>query len=1574
MGKKKVTLSVDTKIYTDFQKYCEENAIMLSKKIEIIMKKILEGKKGFLIFLFSFLFFYMINPVLAVQIHFEGFEGGSLSGWTLSNNNGINWVASTTNPYSGSYHAQTNQPGTTEPAAVMEKIFSTSSYQNITLRYYRRLIGLDSVDWFSAEWYDGLTWHELERINSANDGNYVLKEFNLSVDARNNSNFKIKFECTAGAVTEFCRVDDIEILGNTIDNIPPSINIIYPLNQSYNINVSRINYTISETGGNCWYSNSSGQWNSSLVSAGTNFTDVITKEGSNIFTIYCNDSAGNENSTSVTFFKDTIYPELSNYNENPINSSNYSLGRVYYFNTTIIEGYLGTVGIEFNGINYTGNYITNNSNIFIFNITGLSAGTYSYYWWVNDSSGNFNKSSVRYYAINKATPVLTFLANGGTNNLSLNYPLQVNISASATAGILGLDKEGINYLSYNNVNISLGYGSYIFRANITGNQNYSDVPYSYYNVTINKNSGNCQVLFNVTSPKTYPYKFKVYSNCNSQFTLYRDGTIISNNSEQGLAAGSYNFTIQRIDSQNYSNISEEQDFTINRATSVITLLLNGVNNNLSIVYLNNINASASTNGGSVNLYRGGVLVNSENSQNIVLGAGYYQYKANSTGNQNYSDSNNVILYANVIRKNPNSSMSISITPSQSVSYGTQTSSSSSESNSGDSDLVYKFYRDGSPIAEPNTETLNAGTYIYVFNTSGGENYSAGSVIKTLIVNKLNNPVSLLLNSLGNNISLVYGNTINASFSSSSGVIGLYRDNVDVSSENNQNRILGAGYYEYLVNSTGNINYLPNSTGKRLYANITKADSLVYLYINNSRNNFTINQGEAILINATRAIGQGNINAYNNNNLIYQGSSPYTNLTTFVNPGFYNLTAIYLSTDNYTSSYETYFLEVIDNIGPNIIISHPEIKTYGFNTSIPLNFSVYDSSSVSSCWYSIDYESNISLPNCENSSFNISDGNYILTLYSNDSLGNIASSSVDFSVSTTLAVALNKPENNKWLNRNNIEFNYTVNTALQVYSCSLFGDFNGNFMFNKTNSSPINSSEGINKFQLNLSDGSYIWNVECNAGLYTKFAFTNYTINIDTQNPSVEISLSNNSIFYRNYSISINYSVNEPNLNSCKYSLNNGINNYSVGCINGINNLDFGYKNGSYNITIYANDSSGNIGSYIIFNVSIYHDSIKPNISLTEPAGTKNSKTGIPILFSVSDNVDSNEELLCYYNVSYSATGGIVSGLERIEIFNCTSTSFNVASDSDYSLVLSVRDKSYNLAISNINFSVSSSGVINPPNPSPGGGGGGGSISKPSIKKNETLEKLDVSRLGVIVAKAGDKKTLSVSAKNTGKTFLNNCKLKISGELESMVYNKQIGGISPGENKNFIFDLNIPEGIDAKDYTSVLSIECDELSSSQDIKLVIPTGIETIRIIEIIQKDEILVINYLYNSSGNLGNEANIELWMINPDNQEVFRFNDKFFIEQEEIIERGVEVFISKDNIGIHTLYAALANDMNNPEKQTVVLGKSSTTGFTIFDEPGNKFAVYIVFVLIVFAGVGFIFFGWKRKPKGIEEKTDITR
>ncbi|MEA2037313.1 MAG: hypothetical protein U9O94_07415 [Nanoarchaeota archaeon] len=41
--KKKVTLSIEAEVYDRYRQHCEDNAIMLSKKIELFMKKELES-------------------------------------------------------------------------------------------------------------------------------------------------------------------------------------------------------------------------------------------------------------------------------------------------------------------------------------------------------------------------------------------------------------------------------------------------------------------------------------------------------------------------------------------------------------------------------------------------------------------------------------------------------------------------------------------------------------------------------------------------------------------------------------------------------------------------------------------------------------------------------------------------------------------------------------------------------------------------------------------------------------------------------------------------------------------------------------------------------------------------------------------------------------------------------------------------------------------------------------------------------------------------------------------------------------------------------------------------------------------------------------------------------------------------------------------------------------------------------------------------------------------------------------------------------------------------------------------
>lgn len=90
-----------------------------------------------------------------------------------------------------------------------------------------------------------------------------------------------------------------------IDTTPPSLSITYPANTTYTTNVTELKYTASDTNLQaCWYSLNSGQTNTSIT-CGTNATGLSSSEGSNTWKVWANDSYGNKNLSSVTFYKNT---------------------------------------------------------------------------------------------------------------------------------------------------------------------------------------------------------------------------------------------------------------------------------------------------------------------------------------------------------------------------------------------------------------------------------------------------------------------------------------------------------------------------------------------------------------------------------------------------------------------------------------------------------------------------------------------------------------------------------------------------------------------------------------------------------------------------------------------------------------------------------------------------------------------------------------------------------------------------------------------------------------------------------------------------------------------------------------------------------------------------------------------------------------------------------------------------------------------------------------------------------------------------------------------------------------------
>ena len=278
---------------------------------------------------------------------------------------------------------------------------------------------------------------------------------------------------------------------------------------------------------------------------------------------------------------------------------------------------------------------------------------------------------------------------------------------------------------------------------------------------------------------------------------------------------------------------------------------------------------------------------------------------------------------------------------------------------------------------------------------------------------------------------------------------------------------------------------------------------------------------------------------------------------------------------------------IDTTGPAITIDVPsDSQEFDFNTSINLNFTASDSlGEVSACWYSIDDVENITIANCQNTTFNTSDGSHTLDFYSNDSLNNVATLSRSFTVSLDApAITLNYPANNTFFNTNtNIYLNYTASDPNGLDTCQIWHDFNGSFSLNESNSGVTSGLQNYSVFNIS-SDNQYYWNVWCNDTTgSSKFAANNFTFTTDTIAPNLTID--NIATTPGSQNVKFNHTAQDTNLGSCWYSIynssgqiDNSIENQSMTC--NTNNIQFtvSLESGTFNLTLYSNDSADNLNT------------------------------------------------------------------------------------------------------------------------------------------------------------------------------------------------------------------------------------------------------------------------------------------------------------------------------------------------------------------------------------------------------------
>lgn len=233
------------------------------------------------------------------------------------------------------------------------------------------------------------------------------------------------------------------------------------------------------------------------------------------------------------------------------------------------------------------------------------------------------------FGIAKATPSASLT---GTGTQTYPYASNVSFSESNTGDSdvnYTLFRDGVLTNFYEEGNFAVG--TYNYTLNTTGTfENYTtQAVLDTQNLEITQNPEQVYTLFNDTSPITYPTSFRVFSNATPQFTIYQNGSVVGNNTQLNLSAGTYNFTTIRTDNINYSDVYDEQTFQIDKATISADLVFNDTSPN---TYGDTLLVTCY---GDIFL-RDDVDISAENNTAIVLGAGSYDYSCIIEESQNYS--------------------------------------------------------------------------------------------------------------------------------------------------------------------------------------------------------------------------------------------------------------------------------------------------------------------------------------------------------------------------------------------------------------------------------------------------------------------------------------------------------------------------------------------------------------------------------------------------------------------------------------------------------------------------------------------------------------------------------------------------------------------------------------------------------------------------------------------------------------------------------------------------------------------------------------------------------------------------
>ncbi|MBI4981476.1 hypothetical protein HZC30_08055 [Candidatus Woesearchaeota archaeon] len=700
-------------------------------------------------------------------------------------------------------------------------------------------------------------------------------------------------------------------------------------------NSSISTYTLIQGDSNVW----SYQYNTTLTTA----------KGTYTVRLIANDTSGNINSSQTTTFTvaDITAPSWSNNKTSPSYPVTYP-SATNQFNVTWTDNLaLSKVLIEHNFSGVLQNYTitTNLSGEFYYSYSNLGAGSYVWKMYANDTSNNWNSTSQYAISVSQAdsSSSIHLYLNGSESDKNYTYGGYVNATGTKTIseGTLNLYRNGSLVSSGSSVteNSILAAGVWNYTLTYPATQNYSASSQTYFanvsqavpTLTLTALSSWNVVSGTQTNVSCSP------SNSQINFSMWRNQTYIGSSvggmvsDVSTLGVGSYSYLCNTSGNQNYTSQSTTNTLTINDKNTSFCSLSYSLSS--PQVYGTPVNASCSCTNteAAAQLYLNGANITSQNYQNLTLPAGVNQFICNVTETTNWKNATTNSSFT-ITQAAP--TINLTASPGWSFVWGTAMNVSC---YSPISQVTVNLYRNSTALGTAtngnrvsDTSSLATGSYNYTCTVNESQNYTAGSTENTLSITGQASTCNLTFTPSSPQS---YGTNVNASCSCTNLEVslGLYRNGINATTENNQNVLLSAGSHNYICNVSAGTNYSSATTNGTFVVN--KAASSLNLTINGLNANYTQNVSFSVSQNCSLiAPPAGTLALYKNLTLINNGSSPLFNTTTFTIPGTYPFNCSFNGNENYTSGEQGYSVIAVDLIAPNVTLNYPASGYYNDSAS------------------------------------------------------------------------------------------------------------------------------------------------------------------------------------------------------------------------------------------------------------------------------------------------------------------------------------------------------------------------------------------------------------------------------------------------------------------------------------------------------------------------------------------------------------------------------------------------------------------------------------------------------------------